>query len=295
MTAFTLLNHTDTTVDSLQDLGDAPLSAGEAAWPPQDPNISAPITAAANPVSPDSGFLVDIFPFYIDLLAQFYLIQDNQDTTQHHRFFDINDPVWASLNISADPVPTLGHDNLPMETLLIAPGDASLIPDFNFGEMLEMFNPAVVEPRDFAPFGLSPNTSESCTSEWTSESTSPPLFSTPGSRLLISDFTALDVPSPPPIPPPPSSGAIKTKADVDDYVERLVTRRRRRDAAPKLKCPFEGCDPERTHRRPVELKEHMYSHIDVIPYKCPRANCISTFTIKSNLTRHRKTCRSPAE
>ncbi|KAG9103407.1 hypothetical protein FRC06_011047 [Ceratobasidium sp. 370] len=162
-------------------------------------------------------------------------------------------PSVLSLNTSESA--TLGHDNLPVE---IAPPDGSIL-DSNFDEMLRgVLNPAAVQPQDFAHFGLSPNTSESCTSEWTTESTSSPLFPTPGSGILTNDFTAFGAPSPPLVPPPPSSCTIKTKADVDAYVERLVTRRRRRDTAPKLKCPFEGCDPERIHRRPAELKARTY-------------------------------------
>ncbi|KAG9100929.1 hypothetical protein FS749_011683 [Ceratobasidium sp. UAMH 11750] len=335
MAAFTLLNHTDApTVDVPQNLGDAPLwcylnyenlptgdldhltqpippkrppygsfppeiseelnrgedtnfsvfnntsqPAAEATQSPQDPNPFAPITAATNP---------------------FYPIQDNHDTAplEQPQIFDINDPIWEYLNLLIDPTCTRGRDSLPTETLPIPP-----LNNLDLYETFKMFDPTILQPQDIAPFGLSPNTSESCTSEWTPESTSRPLFSPPGPGILTNNFTALDVPSPAPAPPPPPISpppsplprAIKTKVDVDAYVERLVARRRHRGKAPELKCAFEECDPNRTHRRPSELKEHMYAHIGVFPYECLRAGCTSTFGTKSNLTRHRKTCRPTAK
>ncbi|KAG8721471.1 hypothetical protein FRC09_007838 [Ceratobasidium sp. 395] len=218
-------------------------TAGDSAWRHQKLDIIEPITAIYYPFDPTQ--LIDGgLPWPI------------LDTSN-------NTPLPGDTNLLKGPPPTTPSKNgaldYDIDTIINWPSEA------------------------YDSIFMSPSTSESCTTDWTFESTSPreqpPPFSPSNStnsgyspdppgfpsppRLATLPLPPplpppqpLPLPLPPPLPPPPpqsSPGVILTKSESDARVASLKSQRRHRGVGRslvELKCPFCG----KIHRRPHALQ-----------------------------------------
>ncbi|KAG8718834.1 hypothetical protein FRC09_012037, partial [Ceratobasidium sp. 395] len=210
-------------------------TARDSAWRHQKPDITEPITAIYYPFDPTQ-------------LIDGGLLWPILDTSN-------NTPLPGDTNLLKGPSPTMPPNNGT--------------PDY---DLSTIFNwPFEADDSIF----MSPNTSESCTTDWTFESTSlgeqPPPFSPSDSTSSLYNSDPPDFPSPPrlatfplppPLPPPPpllppppqsSPGVILTKSESDARVASLKSQRRHRGVGRslvELKCPFCG----KIHRRPHALQ-----------------------------------------
>ncbi|KAG8688391.1 hypothetical protein FRC09_012934 [Ceratobasidium sp. 395] len=273
----------------------------------QELSPPAPTTTAPNPLQSDSVFFVGILAFCFDILGQLYWIRelgDNSVELESVPTFNTEDEAWTSLGIIAKPAPSPGRGNPPgsPSSNIASPGSSGVS------------GSSVVWTPDLIS---SPNTSESCASDWipASPGAQQPLFSSPGSGILTSDSIVGEEPpptaSPPPLPSPPE--VIETRADVDKYFKWVKEQRRHRGAGAsqtELICPVGGCG--KPQRRPGVLRDHILSvhfglrskssslqlnHkpklINLGPppaYKCPHTNCPEWFPTDSNRHRHLNTC-----
>ncbi|KAG9100307.1 hypothetical protein FS749_015716 [Ceratobasidium sp. UAMH 11750] len=155
---------------------------------------------------------------------------------------------------------------------------------------------------------------DASTENWSGESdpdSEDPIDSSPSPTpgLTLSQSSSLppstsSSPRPPnhiPIPqttetsPTPSISMISlwNRTHVDQWVDSLKDLRKCRDrlqSRPELKCPWDGC--KTVCRRPQVLKEHLYVHLHIKPYKCSRPGCAAMFNTASNRRRHVEFCRT---
>ncbi|KAG8781138.1 hypothetical protein FRC12_022199 [Ceratobasidium sp. 428] len=229
----------------------------------------APITIVPNLVRLDSTFSVGTFCFYLDSLGQLYWIRelgDNNVEVEWVPTFDTEDDAWASLGIVANPTSSLSQDNAPGSPggNVFNPGSGGVTasPSKLILGVLGLFH-TLIDPSQTVvctpDLTSSPNTSESCTSDWISASPGEQqlLFFDPGSGILTNDSVVGDssppTTSPLPLPLPSPPKVFETLADVDKYYKWVKEQRRHRGTGSSktvLNCP--GCG--KPQRRPLVLR-----------------------------------------
>ncbi|KAG8778285.1 hypothetical protein FRC12_025061 [Ceratobasidium sp. 428] len=215
----------------------------------QELSPPAPTPTALDPSQSDLVFLVGILAFCFDSLGQLYWIREPGDDSveiESVPTFNTEDEAWTSLGFVAKPAPSPGRDNPPGSPSgnVVSPGSSGVS-----GSSV-LWTPDMIS---------SPNTSESCTSDWipASPGAQQSLFSGPGSGILMNDSVAGDssppTSSPPPLPSPPQ--VIETRADVEKYYKWVKEQRRHRgtgESQTELNCPVGGCG--KLQRRPGVLR-----------------------------------------
>ncbi|KAG8778283.1 hypothetical protein FRC12_025059 [Ceratobasidium sp. 428] len=209
------------------------------------------------------------------------------DSAWRHQKLDITEPITA-IYYPFDPTQLI-DGGLPWPILDTTndtplPGDTDLLKGLppttpsNNGALDYQIDTIINWPSEaYDSIFMSPNTSESCTTDWTFESTSPgerpPPFSPSDSTNSGYSSNPPDFPSPPrlatlplapPLAPPPSPPlprssrrVVLTKSESDARVASLKSQRRHRGVGRslvELKCPFCG----KTHRRPHALQVSSY-------------------------------------
>ncbi|KAG9117266.1 hypothetical protein FRC07_007405, partial [Ceratobasidium sp. 392] len=81
------------------------------------------------------------------------------------------------------------------------------------------------------------------------------------------------------------------QTEVDTWFEEFKSRRaalqRTRERLGDIKCPLEQC--RKVQRRPQALRDHLYFHFGIKPYKCDYG-CSNAFETEANKTRHLDSC-----
>ncbi|QRV74334.1 hypothetical protein RhiJN_02348 [Ceratobasidium sp. AG-Ba] len=89
----------------------------------------------------------------------------------------------------------------------------------------------------------------------------------------------------------PPLGQRPGKDEVDSWFDEFKNRRaalqKTRERVPDIRCPIEDC--RKAQRRPQALRDHLYFHFDIKPYKCDYG-CPLAFETEANKNRHLDSC-----
>ncbi|KAG9100312.1 hypothetical protein FS749_015721 [Ceratobasidium sp. UAMH 11750] len=243
------------------------------------------LTVPSYPITPGSAFLIGLLPFLVDDSGRLYSVIDHINPPEPKQVFDNDDAAWMDLVSSAGPT-----DSFDLSSLFDACSPATshedgilnfssgYVPDVPSPGSIPTLSPALSDSRSDSSFG--------------SNGPYEPLFAGAGSQSVA--------PSPVPTAPPSlpatlslNEDELKKVAEINEYVDSLVVKRKRRGSGPslvKLECLW--CDKFKPNRRPTELKEHMYAHHGLALFPCPRPGCTHVSNRKSNRKRHLNECQA---
>ncbi|KAG9083700.1 hypothetical protein FS749_005824 [Ceratobasidium sp. UAMH 11750] len=89
----------------------------------------------------------------------------------------------------------------------------------------------------------------------------------------------------------PPLGASPGRVQIDAWFEEFKSRRtalqKTRERVPEIRCPINEC--RKTQRRPQALRDHLYFHFGIKPYKCD-FGCPIAFETEANKNRHLDSC-----
>jgi len=249
-----------------------------------------PANVYPNPVLPYSTFQLGPFSYRFDEDGLLYSLKDSFTSPWEPKFV-YEDVHSAMESLTAQTGPTgleenSGLNEIDWEALLKT---LEVPPSSNSG-----FRDAGMESwsggSDPGSEGRINSSSWSTSTPILSQSPSLPSSSSsssPHSPNRISSPRTTETPSSPDV----QMIALWTRADVDKWVDSLKDQRKCRGnlkSRPELECPWDGC--ETVSRRPQVLKDHLYIHLHIKPYKCSRPGCTAAFNTASNRHRHVKSC-----
>ncbi|KAG9128156.1 hypothetical protein FRC07_004268 [Ceratobasidium sp. 392] len=82
-------------------------------------------------------------------------------------------------------------------------------------------------------------------------------------------------------------GQAEVDAWFEDFKSRRAALQRTRERLSDIKCPLAQC--RKVQRRPQALRDHLYFHFGIKPYKC-NYGCSNAFETEANKTRHLDSC-----
>ncbi|KAG8719140.1 hypothetical protein FRC08_003552 [Ceratobasidium sp. 394] len=225
-------------------------------------------------VVPGSVFSIGDLTFHVDVSGGLFKFGDSVEIVE---VFDNEAAAWASLGISMAAIAYWSHPQGPLSPPLPATPSSSGAPGCGLDQTV--YTPETLSPD--SPPALSPASSNS-----SGYDSSLGLDLSPEHAPLLVDPSLGRPPPQLAVPGPPtrvmaklSEAETRKKHEIDVSVDASVKR------GEQHVC----CLCQKVERRPSELKEHLYGHSSIKPFKC--SHCPYDSNRATNVNRHVKSCR----